>query len=420
MRWLLKWAVVLGLLVGLGAVSYGPAMAWWKQRSAPRYLTVKVSRGRVETNVNSTGTVKPVRSVSVGSFISGPIIEVNVDFNSVVKKDQVLARIDPRLFEAAYTRDLATLQTQNAEVERVTALLRQAERNEKRGKQLQSINRDYLSDAEYDQLHFNRRSLEAQLKVAKAAVEQAMANLKNSKANLDYCTITSPEDGIVIERKVDPGQTVASSFQTPELFVLAIDLDRRVHIFASVDEADIGQVRTAKAENRPVSFTVDAYPGEVFTGKIYQIRNNSTTTQNVVTYPVVIEAPNPDMKLMPGMTANISFLIEGRDNVLRIPTAALRFIPPSARVRPEDRKYLEGFVTQSNEAEVRLSATQKAALARTRSRRIVWVQEEEWLRAVPVLLGLNDNLHVELVEGELEEGQELVSGIETATVGVQR
>jgi HlyD family secretion protein len=390
-----------------------------RQNSATQYLTAKVSRGRVEHVVNSTGTVKPVRSVLVGAFISGPIETIYVDFNSRVEKDQVMARIDPRLWQAAVDRDQAALLTQKADLARIEALLQQARNNEERARRLRQVNKDYLSEQEMDQFRFTRLSQEAQRNLAQASIGQAEANLKTSLANLGYCTIRSPVDGIVIERKVDPGQTVAASFQTPELFIVAPDMDKHMYVFASVDEADIGLIRGAQEHKRPVHFTVDAYPQDVFQGEIYQVRKSSTTTQNVVTYPVVIEAANPEMKLMPGMTAGISFLIEARKDVLRLPSPALRFAPKLAQARPEDRRYLEGLTGEQADGGSRMSADQKAALARARSKRVVWVQDGALLRAVPVTLGLADNLFAEVLEGDLSEGQELITGVEDPTTGAR-
>ena len=177
-------------------------------------------------------------------------------------------------------------------------------------------------------------------------------------ANLEYTEIRSPEDGIVIERKVDPGQTVAAQLQTPELFTIAPEMDKHVYVYASVDEADIGQIRRAKEQGRVVKFTVNAYPGDLFDGNIFEIRMNSTTTQNVVTYPVIIEAKNPNMKLMPGMTANISFQIETKENVLRLPAAALRFMPQPSQVRPEDRQLVE-LPTSSSEGDLETHSQRK-------------------------------------------------------------
>jgi HlyD family secretion protein len=404
---LLILAIMVAVFVGIAF----QVRAWWQQRSAPKYLTAEVSRGRVETVVNSTGTIKPVLSVSVGAFTSGPIAKVFVDFNSVVKKDQVLATIDPKLFEAAVERDRAALESQKADLGRVEALLQQAKNNEKRARQLRAINQDYLSDTDLDQYYFTRLTYEAQIRLGKASIKQAEANLKNSEANLGYTKILAPVDGIVIERKIDPGQTVAASFQTPELFIIAPEMEKHMYVFASVDEADIGQIRAAQERGRAVKFTVDAYPGDLFEGKIAQIRKNSTTTQNVVTYPVVIEAPNPQLKLLPGMTANITFPIEAKENALRVPGAALRFIPPADQVRPEDRHYIEALPTGTIDSGTKRSAGEKADLARKRKHRVVWIQGQQ-LQAVPLTLGLIDSHSAEIVSGDLSEGQAVVTGTE--------
>lgn len=414
MRRLLKRLVILAILAGiLGGISYS-VHSWWRERSTPKYLTAKVSRGRVETVVNSTGTVKPVRTVSVGAFTSGPIAEVKVDFNSVVKKDDLLALIDRRLALAALERDTAALESQKADKKRIQALLKQAQNNEDRARKLQRINKDYISDTDIDQYYFARLTLEAQVELANAAIAQAEGNLKNSVANMEYTEIRSPADGIVIERKVDPGQTVAASFQTPELFTIGLEMDQHMHVYASVDEADMGLIRQAQKQNRVVKFTVDAYPGDLFEGRIHQVRLNSTTTQNVVTYPVIIEAPNPELKLMPGMTANISFQVEVKEDVLRLPAAALRFIPPIAQVRPEDKHHLEVLTASPQEGAPKRSASEKAEQARNRQRRVVWVQDGDLLRAVPVTLGLIENQFAEIVGGDLGEGQAVVTGTENA------
>jgi HlyD family secretion protein len=413
MRRLFKWGLILGVLGGAAALARPALVAWWGQHAVRKYQTAVVGRGRIEMVVNSTGTVKPVRSVSIGAFTSGPIAEIYVDFNSRVKKDQVLARIDPKLAKAAVDRDRAALETQKAELSRIEALLQQARNNEERARKLSAINKDYLSDTEMDQYKFTTLTTEAQRKLAIANITQAEANLKNSDANLGYTEIISPVDGIVIERKVDPGQTVAASFQTPELFIVAPDMDKHMHVYASVDEADIGLIHDAQKKGRVVKFTVDAYPGDLFEGKIHQIRKNSTTTQNVVTYPVLIEAGNADLKLMPGMTANISFQIDAKENVLRLPVAALRFVPTPEEVVPEDRHYVDASATKPEEEGPRRSAVEKAEQARNRRRRTVWVQEGPLLRAVPVTLGLIDSQFAEIADGSLAEGQAVVTGTES-------
>jgi HlyD family secretion protein len=273
---------------------------------------------------------------------------------------------------------------------------------------------DFISETEMDQYRFNLLSLKAQLRAAEAAVEQAKANLQNSAANLGYTEIKSPVDGIVIDRKIEPGQTLAAQFQTPVLFVIAPEMEKKMHVFASVDETDIGLIRDAKRRGQSVRFTVDAYPDDLFDGEIEQIRISSTTTQNVVTYPVVVAAPNPDLKLLPGMTASLSFQIEEKEAVLKIPNAAFWFYPTPEQVRPEDRQILEGAKTPADEdagrSEVVLSATEKAEARRRRNRRHVWVVAGEHLKAVEVVTGLSDNQHTELVSGPLDEGQKLVAG----------
>ncbi|MFL5343106.1 MAG: efflux RND transporter periplasmic adaptor subunit, partial [Gemmataceae bacterium] len=396
MKRLLIWLLILGVLAGVGAAAVKPLGAWWQKRTEPRYLTAAVSRGRVETVVNSTGTVKPVLSVSVGAFTSGPIKEIRVDFNSPVKKGDLIALIDPMLAEASVARDSAALDAQKADLQRSEALLKQAENNERRATQLQAVKKDFLSDTDMDTYHFTRLQQEAAVALSKAMIKQAEAQLNNSKTNLGYCQIRSPVDGIVIERRVDPGQTVQGSFQTPELFIIAPEMDKHMFVYASVDEADIGLIGTAQDHKRPVKFTVDAYGGDLFEGTIHQIRKNSTTTQNVVTYPVVIEAPNHDLKLMPGMTANISFQIEEKENVMRVPVSALRFVPLVNQVRPEDRKHVVPEPSSDKpEATTKTSASTKAEQARKRQHRIVWIQDGPLLRAVPVTLGLIDNQYAE-------------------------
>jgi len=406
------------ILGGIGGIGWGitsPAVKYWKERSRIVWREADVTRGRIVAVVNATGTIKPVRSVLIGSFVSGPIKEIFVDFNDEVKAGQMMAQIDPLLYKANVARDAATLATKKADIERVKAQLQQAINDQARSKALRAENRLFISDAEMDQFRYKRESLAAELGVAEASVEQAQASLDSSQANLDYTEIKAPVDGVVIDRKVDPGQTVAASFQTPELFTVAPDMRKEMRVFASVDEADIGLIRSAQQAGQPVHFTVDAYPDDLFEGKIFEIRKNSTTTQNVVTYPVVVSAPNPELKLLPGMTATISFQVGEAKNVLRIPNAALRFYPQREQVRKDDRKILEGVTTgapdEDQENTVR-SAEEKADIRRNRNRRHVWVTHGELLRAVEVVTGLSDSKYTELVSGELKLGDRLVTGIQ--------
>ncbi len=225
-----------------------------------------------------------------------------------------------------------------------------------------------IADTDYDLAKANYETAVANVAVCKATIEQNKAALELAEANLDYTKIKSPVDGMIIDRKVDSGQTVASQFQTPEMFKVAPEMEKRIYVFASVDEADIGLIRDAQRRQQPVMFTVDAYPNDLFQGKIHQVRLNPTTTQNVVTYTVVVEAPNADLKLLPGMTASLSFQIDKHKNVLRVPNAALRFYPKAEHVRPEDRPLLEGDdqpTIEDPEDRTRATETQRSATEKT-------------------------------------------------------
>ncbi|HEX4590351.1 MAG TPA: efflux RND transporter periplasmic adaptor subunit [Gemmataceae bacterium] len=411
-----RWAIILGILaVGGWAVS-APLAAYWKERNRVRFREAEVSRGNVIAVVNSTGTVKPVQSVSVSTFVSGPIASIAVDFNDEVRKDQTLAEIDPRLYKASVAQARAYLANQKAGVERAKAQLQQARNDEARSVALRAENRTFISDTEMDQFKYKRMTLEAELLLAESAVDQAQASLDTAEANLNYTHIISPVDGVIIDRKVDPGQTVAASFQVPEMFVVAPDMRKEMRVFASVDEADIGLIRAAQKTGQPVRFTVDAHPDDLFTGTIFQIRQNATTNQNVVTYPVVVSAPNPDLKLLPQMTASLSFQVGEVKNVLRVPNAALRFYPQREQVREQDRKLLEVAANTSaddqDRSDANLSADDKAEARRRRNRRHVWVVDGDFLRAVPVVSGLSDSKNAELVSGDLHEGDKLVTGIQ--------
>ncbi len=414
MKTLVRVGIVLLLLGAAGAAAYNPLRDYWKERNRPKWRTEKVETGRIIAEITATGTVKPVLEVSIGSFVSGPIQDLLVGFNDEVQVGDVLAKVDPRLFEANVKRDLATLETRKAEVERVRAQLQQAINNENRGNRLRAENEDFLSDTEMDALTFNTQALRAQLKVAEASVLQAEASLTNSQQNLQYTVITSPVNGIVVDRKIEPGQTLAAAFQTPELFIIAEDLRKEVHLFASVVEADMGSIKQAQREGRLATFQVDAYPGEFFEGKIEQVRMSSTTTQNVVTYPVVVAAANPDLKLLPGMTATVSFEVDAKDDVRKIPKAALRFFPADAQhVREEDRDLLDGsrFASDDDSDASLQPARERAAAQQRRTQRHVWVVDGEFLRAVEVVTGLEDHKYSEYVTGDLEDDVELVTGI---------
>jgi len=435
MKKFLKIGIFLLIPILLAAAAYKPAVEYWKQRNRPQWRTARVDRGDIVYYVNSTGTVKPKLQVSVGAFVSGPIVDLPVEFNQEVKKGQLLAQIDERLYRANLDRDLATLENRKADVVRVKAQLQQAINDEKRSLALREEDKTFISQSELDKFKFSRMSFEAQLDVAISAVAQAEATLKNSEANLDYTKILSPVDGIVINRKIDPGQTLAAQFQTPELFIVAPDMRTEMHVHANVDEVEIGRVQEAQRKKNPVTFTVDAYQDQIFEGEILEVRLSSTTTQNVVTYPVVIKSPNPDLKLLPGMTASLSFKVDERKDAIRIPNAALRFYPSNIfHVREQDRRILDGSLADSDsegdddfedpddpftndeQATNTLSVLQKAEIKQKRRYRYVWIQDGDFLRGVKVLVGLDDGHHSELLEGDLKAGDKLVTGLKLPTM----
>lgn len=416
--------IVIGLslvaCIVLVALAYQPLVAAWRKQNMPKWRTAEVAKGDVVAVVNATGSIKPVLQVSVGSFVSGPILELYCEFNQEVKKDQLLATIDPRIYQAQVDSAEANKATREAEVIRVQAQLDQATRDETRALNLAEEDRDFIAQAEIDRVTYGKAALIAQLKLAKAAVVQADSQLKRAQADVDYCKILSPVDGIVINRKIDPGQTLAAQFQTPELFIVAPDMKKKMHVHASVDEADIGLIKQAQARKLPVTFTVDAYD-ELFHGEIEEIRLSSTTTQNVVTYPVVVGAANPELKLLPGMTANISFEVDRAEKVLKVPNSALRFFPNPRYVRQQDKPLVEGKAAAEEEekqvADETLSATDRAEARAARNKRHVWVVDNFELRAVEVIVGLSDSKYSQLVSGDLKVGDKLVIGVQQNAAG---
>lgn len=414
MRGFLKFLLVIGILGGACAAGWRPALDWWAARNRPKFDTLNVERGDVVEVINSTGAIEPVQSVHVGAFVSGPIVGLHADFNEEVEEGDLLAEIDPRTYRANVARDQAVLAARRAELERGDARLQHSRRDEDRAMTLKERNASSISDADVDQALFTRIAMEAEIVMAEAAIQQAAANLDTSEANLGYTKILAPVSGIIIDRKVELGQTLAAQFQTPELFVIAPDMRREMRIFASVDEADIGQIRRAQDSGQAVEFTVDAYPSEVFTGTISQIRLSSTIAQNVVTYPVVISTPNPDLKLLPGMTAEISFQVDRRDDAVKVPNAALRYYPLRDHVREADRGILDGVALEADD-EARgeaPSASAQAEAQQQRRQRHVWVVEADgFLRAIAVTCGIGDHRFTECVSGSVEPGQKLVVGL---------
>jgi len=353
------------LLTLLSIVAAAAAAWWyWAGEEAPgtaRYRTQAVDRGDIVQAVTANGTLSPLTVVQVGTQVSGTVYKVHVDFNDLVKEGQVLAELDPALLQA-------TLKQTEASLENARATLELTLSNVARTETL--FKRNLAPDSDLDQARERAKVAAAQVKTAEAQVER-------DRTNLRYAVIRSPIAGVVINRQVNVGQTVAASFQTPTLFQIAQDL-RKMQIDTSVAEADVGTLSTSF----PVTFTVDAFPGQTFQGRILQIRLNPTIQANVVTYNVVVEADNPEGRLLPGMTAHVSIRVAERRDVLRVPNAALSF-------RPRDRD------------------DEEAAAKPVRGTRIYRLDGDS-PRAIAVRTGITDGNHTEIVEGDIAAGDQVV------------
>jgi len=339
-----------------------------------KFRTEKVVRGDITSTVSASGTVNAVTTVLVGTQVSGTVKEIFVDFNSAVKKNQIIAQIDPSTFEAQVEQARAGLLLAEANLEKSEASLADALRSMNRAREL--FLKNLISRSDGDTAETNFLTAKAQVAASKAQVAQSEATLRTAETNMRYTRIISPVDGIVVSRNVDVGQTVAASFQTPTLFTIAQDLTK-MQINTNVDEADIGKVKT----DMDVDFTVDAYPETTFRGKVFQVRNAPISVQNVVTYDVVVKVPNPDLKLKPGMTANVSVIISTHGNVLKLPKAALRFSP---------------------------GTSEKGRAGRQQKGPGVWILENNSPKRIAVSTGISDGMHSELLSNDLKEGQEVI------------
>jgi HlyD family secretion protein len=365
------WLAVIGGLLFIAFV-----VRECRNGSAATYQTATVTRGPITQAVTATGTLNPVVNVQVGSQVSGNISKLFVDYNSQVKAGQVVAQIDPALFQATVTQaegDLASAQ----------AALELARVNAKRTEDL--FARKTSSQADLDQAVANLHQSEANVKIKQGALDKA-------KADLEHCTITSPIAGVVISRSVDVGQTVAASLQAPVIFQIANDLTK-MQIDSNVAEADVGVVQVGQ----DVDFTVDAFPTQTFHGKVVQVRNAPITVQNVVTYDTVIGVTNPDLKLKPGMTANVSIIVARKDNVLQIKNAALRY-------RPAEGAPAEAGTRSPGSADGRSMGRREQKT----SERTVYVLSGSRLTPVQIKTGISDGVVTEVVEG-LKEGDRVVT-----------
>jgi len=372
-----KLALRAGLALLLLAVAALGVRAWWSARSvaaAGALVTESVDRGPIEAVVTATGTVNPVKTVLVGTYVSGPIRAIDVDFNSAVTQGQRLAKIDPAPFQMKLQQAEANLASARAKVSKSRADLTLKRRNLARSSEL--ARQDMLAPSALDIADSDVAQAEAQLALDEAAVQQAAAGVEEAKINLGYTDILSPVNGVVVLRNVDVGQTVAASFQTPTLFQVAEDLTK-MQVNANVSESDIGTL----AEGQETEFTVDAYPGRSFGGRVAQVRNAPTTVANVVTYDVVIEVDNADLALKPGMTATVTIVTARRDDAVRVPLRALRFRPTGAAAEPD----------AGDEA----------------PRSVAWVATQGGkgtLRRVALSTGLRDERFAEVLEGDLSPG----------------
>ena len=314
-----KITLVLAAVAVIAAGAFG-YYRYTQKPVAPTITTARITRGDIAETVGATGTLQAVTTVQVGTQVSGTIQELNADFNSLVRKGQVLARLDPSLIQSQIEQARANLIRAEADLERLRVALDDSRTKLTRARELSE--KKLIAQTELEAAEVAVRSAEAQLRSQQAGVTQSQASLKQNEVNLAHTVIESPIDGLVISRNVDVGQTVAASMSAPTLFVLAADLTK-MQVLASLDESDVGRIRPGQL----VHFRVDAFPTDDFTGNVTQVRLQPTTVQNVVTYQTVIDVPNPGLKLKPGMTANVNIEIARRTDVLRVPNTALRFRP---------------------------------------------------------------------------------------------
>lgn len=364
-----KKYIALGVILILILVGF---LVWPKgEKSSLVLATEKVKRGDLTTAVTATGTVEPITLVEIGTQVSGVISKIYVDYNSEVKAGQVIAELDKRMLTSELETAQATLQSRKVE-------LQQQQRTYDRNKGLWE--KQAISKADWE-------DVQTSYETAKLAVTSAQAAVFKSQTNLGYATIYSTIDGVVVSRAVEEGQTVAASFSTPTLFTIANDLTK-MRVIANVDEADIGQV----IEGQRVMFTVDAYPNDEFEGKVVQVRLEATTTSNVVTYEVVIDAPNPDLKLKPGLTANVNIYTLEENNVLIMPAKSMRFSPD-----PEIMQQISDItIDQSTE--------------NTSGKNLVWVKTGTTISKRSISIGTSDGINIQILSG-LNEGEEVITGV---------
>jgi HlyD family secretion protein len=418
---------VIAALVVLGLI--GATVAWYQKSGDGKtdiFRTAQVTRGDLRLTISATGTVEPEEVIDVGAQVAGRILsfglDVNgktVDYGSVVEEGTVLARIDDSIYsadeassEAQVQSAKAGLQRAEADLNQLKAKLHQAERDWQRAQKIGPS--EALAQASYDAYQSNYETAKANVAVGEAAILQARANLAQTQAvlqgsqrNLSYCTIKSPVKGVIIDRRVNIGQTVVASLNAPSLFLIAKDLTR-MQVWVAVNEADIGKIHPGQ----PVSFTVDAFPGETFRGMVGKVRLNAAMTQNVVTYTVEIITDNPDGRLLPYLTANVQFELQHLSNVLLVPNAALRWNPNADQIAPDFRKALVQPDPNKPKADAGRkfgSKTDRASAGMDRN--VVWAVQGQYVRPVPVRAGLSDGTMTQVQGQDLSAGLAVVTGI---------
>ena len=392
------------------------------------FRTAPIQRGDLTPTIGATGTLEPEDLIDVGSQITGKILNFGpdldhpgktVDFCSDVRKDMLLANIDPTYYQAQVDQAKAALMKAEAELKQLKAICEQAKNEWERAKELQPMKA--IAGTDFDAAAADFLVAQANIAVGEASVQQAKAALAMAKINLDYTVIKSPVDGVVIARRVNVGQTVAASLNTPSMFLIAKDL-RRMQVWVSVNEADIGRIRL----DMPVRFTVDAFPNDTFRGTVTQIRMNATMTQNVVTYTVVVTTDNPDLKLYPYMTANVLFEVEQRRDVFMAPNAALQWEPKKSQIAaavhkeaPSDSSRKDGAVESSAGEQVSedvLPPVSSDGEANASTQRI-WLADGDFVRPLDVVVGITDDINTEISGDDVNEGMRVVIGERQAEKG---
>jgi len=397
----------------LSFVSYLVGVSVWRlgADATTEFRTAPVQDDKLVVSVTASGTIEPEGIVDVGAHVAGPIARLgadpdhpdrNIDYGSRVQKGTLLAQIDDSLFQAKVDQMQAHVLKAEAELEGAKARYSRAELNWKRAQEL--MQRNISSDREYDAALADFEISKAEIAIANAAVSQAKAGLKQAETDLGYTTIKSPIDGVIIDRRVNVGQTLVAGLDAPSLFLLARDLGE-LEIWASVNEADIGMIRVGQK----VEFRVDAYPRQSFHGEVTQIRLNASMTQNVVTYTVIVKCRNQDGRLLPFMTANLRFLVAQRENALTVPNQALRWWPTLEQVVPEHREAFQAGDLPRISTAARPAPVDDGEATLVPG--VVWVVADEGLvRPVRVQVGLNDGLRSELVTKDLSAGDPVIIG----------